>query len=195
MTTGKGWRPTFAISRAPRGFTLLELLILIVVFGLLLMMAVPALSLLAPRYMVRSTAKSMDSMMQNGRLMAYNTHKPVRLVVDCRPTRQRSASSTCTMRLYSANFNSDGELDLGGPNGAWSEIPQTMREVSNKVTVTRLEDPTNPNDLYWAVFLPTGKVKASHDPLRLKVAGVGVDVGERLVSLSLVTGRTTTKRP
>lgn len=182
------------------GFTLVEMLIVIAVMGFLLMMAVPSLTMLAPRYMLGSTAKSLDSLMQKARLTAHNSQKPIRMVVDCRDSRQPDGQTRCTMLLYSANFDNTGQLNLVVPPGPWSEIPQSRRHVSEKVliglpTPSPTVVPGNPADLYWAVFMPTGRVQTSHNPMRLLLrANVNSITSAVEVSLSQESGRVTVRR-
>lgn len=182
------------------GFTLVEMLIVIVVMGILLMMAVPTLQMLAPRYMLGSTAKSLDSLMQKARLTAHNTQKPIRMVVDCRPAKQPNPQISCTMLLYSANFDNTGKLNLTVPPGPWTEVPNSRRHVPGKVLIG-LPTPTptavdaSLTDVYWAVFMPTGKVQTSHNPMRLLITPKNNSFDGKVgVSLSQQSGRVTVRR-
>lgn len=204
QSQGPGWgsKLTTVAGRLPRGsaacrsgLTLIELLVVMGVIGILLLMAVPSLALLAPQYMVGSSARALDSMMQNARLMAGNTQKPIRVVLDCREASQTAGDgSVCTMRLYTANFTNAGELDMADP---WTELRMMHRLVSNKVAVTHatpaMVAADNPDKVYWAVFLPTGKASTSHNPLRLRfkvASGTGIT---REVGVSRVSGRVTVR--
>jgi hypothetical protein len=135
-------------------------------------------------------------MMQKARLMANNTQKPIRVAVDCRPASQTSGTTSCLMTMSSANFTTAGEIDT------WTEVSQTRREISNMVTVGLAT--TNPvpqavfspaiDGVYWAVFLPTGRVHASHDPMRLIFrARRYSEVIPRELSLNRYAGRVTVR--
>lgn len=182
------------------GFTLVEMLIVIVVMGILLMMTVPSLQMLAPRYMLNSTAKSLDSLIQKARLTAHNTQKPIRMVVDCRPANQPNPQTSCTMLLYSANFDDTGKLNLTVPPGPWTELPNSRRYVPNKVLIgLPTPAPTAVDaslvDVYWAVFMPTGKVQTSHNPMRLLLEPEVTALAPSLeVSVSQQSGRVTVRR-
>lgn len=182
------------------GFTLVEMLVVIVVMGILLMMAVPTLQMLAPRYMLGSTAKSLDSLMQKARLTAHNTQKPIRMVVDCRTAKQPNKQTSCTMLLYSANFDDTGKLNLTVPPGPWTELPNSRRFVPSKVLIgLPTPAPTAVDaslaDVYWAVFMPTGKVQASHNPMRLLIKPEMASINTSVeVSLSQQSGRVTVRR-
>lgn len=184
------------------GFSLMEMLVVTIVIGFLLMMAMPSLAALAPHYMVRSSAKSLESMLQKGRLLANNSQKPARVVVDCRAARQITDKSVCTIRLYVANFDKDGELAIaGGTSVPWSEVPESRREISRMVKVAPPTSPAptvvtnNPANVYWAVFLPTGRARTSHDPMRLVFSPTKGQAASIMVSLSQYSGRTTAGRP
>lgn len=200
---GRGSKSLAVAGRLPRGsvacrsgLTLLELLVVMGVISILLLMAVPSLALLAPRYMVGSSAKALDSMMQNARLMASNTQKPIRVVLDCRAASQTAGEgSVCTMRLYTANFTNTGELDMADP---WTELRIMHRLVSDKVAVTHALPATveadNPDRVYWAVFLPTGRASTSHNPLRLHFKTASGTGGiTREVGVSRFSGRVTVR--
>lgn len=180
----------------PGGFTLMEVLVVVAFIAILLMMAVPALTSLTPPYMVRSSANSLATMMQKARLMANNTQKPIRVAVDCRSASQRNDSTSCLLTMSSANFTTAGELDVTA--GAWAEVSQTRRGISNVVTVSLATDSPMPQaafspvigNVYWAVFLPTGRVHASHDPMRLIFSATNLNgVAPRELSLNRHTGR------
>lgn len=181
------------------GFSLMEMLVVTVVIGFLLMMAIPSLAALAPHYMVRSSAKSLESMLQRGRLLANNSQKPTRVVVDCRAARQITDKSVCTIRLYVANFNKSGELAVtGGTQGPWSEVAESRREISRMVAVASPSPAVaanSPANVYWAVFLPTGRARTSHDPMRLVFSPTRGRAAPIAVSLSQYSGRTTAGRP
>jgi len=184
------------------GFTLMETLIVVTFIALLLMMAVPSLVSLSPYYMVRSSAKGLESLLQRGRLLSYNSQKPTRVVVDCRANRQITGNSTCTMRMYLANFNADGELAVtGGASGPWVEVAESRREVPRAIGVAPPTAPAptvaagNPTDVYWAVFLPTGRARTSHDPMRLIFSPRKGKASPLEVGLSQYSGRATVRRP
>lgn len=175
------------------GFTAIEIMVVVAVIAILLIMAVPALSMLAPQYTLGSSAKAVDSMAQNARLLAGNTQKPTRLVVDCRAGSQTDPNSRCTMRLYTANFTDAGEIDLTTP---WTEVPMMRRDVSNRVTVTSAPATVvsgNPDNVYWVVFLPTGKASTSHDPMRLRFRVASGKSATVEVGISRHSGRVTTR--
>lgn len=212
LRPGRPARPGYRPAGSPAGFSLVELLIVITVLAVLVMMAVPALSVLAPHFMVRSSAESLESLMQRARLTAANTQKPIRLALDCRNSGQRDIRfSTCTMLLYSANFDSAGHLDVANASRPpWTEIAGTRREIQRRVTVSLADNSggrlapqpvyTELSDsggyVYWMVFLPTGRlidstgqILASHSPMRLVFKSRSGGVRPRELSLNFFTGR------
>lgn len=180
------------------GFSLMEVLVVLAVMAIILMMALPSLYVLAPNYMVRSSAQGLAALMQRARLTANNTQKPTRVVLDCRADSQIIGTSSCLMMMFSANFDNTGELDARDP---WRLAPDSRRVVDRRVRVgiPNVSGDTRPtpspvyeniDGVYWAVFLPTGRVFISHDPMRLRFTARndGI-VGQREVSLNPFSGR------
>ena len=166
------------------GLSLVEVLVVVFIIGILLMIAVPALSSLVPGYQVQSSARGVANMAQQARLTAGNTQKPARLVLDC-----SGSNLPCQARLYVAVFNMDGDLD------GWTELINHRRDLPRSVTIA----PGNgtkavyesPAKIYWAVFLPSSRVESSHDPMRLSFAS---KAGDYQVSVSNITGRVSVKK-
>lgn len=198
---GRNLRASGRRPGCPSGFTLLEVLIVVTFIAIILMMAIPSLYVLAPNYMVRSSAAGLEMLMQKARLTANNTQKPMRVVVDCRSASQLSNTSSCLMAMYSPKLNNLGELD---PSEPWIVVLDSRREVNRKVRVgipNISGDPrptpapvyTNIADVYWAVFMPTGRVHVSHDPMRLSFSSTESRTDAREVSLNKYSGRATVR--
>ena len=141
------------------GFTFLEFVLVLGIIAILAAMAVPALMTIVPQAQLRGAARSTANLLQQARLLADNSQKPARLSLDCRP------SGRCQARLDTALFLPDGSLRN------WAEVPGTKREFGHTVRLAADAGSApvsgSPSDLYWAVFMPTGQMRASHDPLRL----------------------------
>lgn len=151
-------RKTFEKNSPRSGFSLVELLAVVVIFSLLVMMAAPSLVSIIPGFQLRRAAKSTSSLLLLARMTASNTQKPARAVVDCRTT-----TDPCRASIYTAVFNKDGELTK------WTEMPNSIRILGDRITVNSAGTAvsSNPANLYWAVFMPSGKMKGSHDPMEL----------------------------
>lgn len=150
----------------PEGFTLLELLAAVVIMAIVMAVAMMAFSSTVPAYQLRSSAKSLLSVLQSARLQANNVQKPVRVAIDCRDHASSSSpAKPCTVKTYVATFKNTGILD------SWRELPMTGRQISGVIDIESGSDssPVKDNDanLFWAVFLPTGRVLASHQPFHL----------------------------
>lgn len=183
------------------GFSLIELFVVVTFIAIVVMMAIPSLYLLAPNYMVRSSSSGWAMLMQRARLAANNTQKPTRVVMDCRAASQTSGRSSCLMFMSSANYDSAGDLDSTEP---WKMVRDSRREVDKKVKVAIPNKPGDPRavpspvyeniaDLYWAVFMPTGRAHVSHDPMRLRFSAAHGDIRPREVSLNPYSGRATVR--
>jgi len=153
-----------------RGFGLIEMLLVLSLIAILAAMAVPAFLTIVPTAQLRGSARSVVSLIQRARLLAENTQKPVRVALDCRET--AASSPQCVARLYSAVFKPDGALD------SWAEVDMASRALAPRVRLaadlTSTAVAGNPDDLFWAVFLPSGQMRGSHDPLRLVFSRPGV---------------------
>ena len=155
-----------------RGLSLMELLVVVAVAAILAAVAVPALMSIVPTSQLRGSARSVVSLMQQARLLAENTQKPARVVLDCRAP---AGAPRCEARLYSAVFNPDATLNR------WAQVPGAARTLAPRVTAAPRAGsvrtgftpgaPANPDGLFWAVFMPSGRLRqpagASHDPFRL----------------------------
>ena len=153
----------------------MEFIIVLAIVAILAIMAVPALMTIVPSAQLRASARGVAGLMQQGRTLAENSHKPARVVLaDCRGA---SAPHPCTSRglemgvfnayLEAAVFNADGTFDEWVPAGV-----ESRRSLSRGVVaaVAPTDPPHtmvagNPNGVLWAVFMPSGELWASHsDP-------------------------------
>lgn len=174
------------------GFSLVELLIVIVILVIFLAIAVLTSSSTVANYQARSGSRGLMSMMQQARLYASNAQKPIRAVVDCRRQVASNRNEPCVARLYVAQFTTAGVLD------SWLEVNGTRRNISANVDVKTSSSKVHggsPDDLFWAVFLPSGQVRSSHDPFRLAFYTPNLNTATHWeVSVSAITGRATLRR-
>jgi prepilin-type N-terminal cleavage/methylation domain-containing protein len=181
------------------GFSLMEMLVVIAVLSLLMMMAVPALFTMIPRYQVQSSARGVAEMMQAARLHANNSQKPVRLVVNCK-------TSPCVAEYSTGVYNTAGQLDPAytnsrGVQAPWEEVTGSRRTLPPRIRIAPAEasptiEPGSPANVYWAVFQPSGKAATSHNPMRLAVSSGSAFMGnyQYRVSLSNITSRVRLER-
>lgn len=169
------------------GFSLIELLTAIVIFAILVMIAAPALFSIIPSFQLRRAASATSGLMSLGRTTAFNTKKPIRAVVNC-----RLADEPCRLSLFAAVFDDSGALD------SWEEIGNSIRAFADGVEVSAQTPNTmvnnNPANVYWAVFLPTGKVIASHSPFTLVLDTNGYNSGTWNISVNLSNGHASAQR-
>ncbi|MDL2260482.1 prepilin-type N-terminal cleavage/methylation domain-containing protein [Deltaproteobacteria bacterium OttesenSCG-928-K17] len=180
--------------RAPgraSGFSLIELLVVLGVLAVLALLASPALTSLVPRYHLRSAARSAEALMQQARMTAVNAGRPARMVVDCRD-RGGNADKPCTMSIYMAVFKDNGDLDK------WVTLPGTSRTLPLTVSIAPLAGANktagSADHLYWNVFMPAGYVKASHDPIGVKLSSTSTSIGAWNLAVSRSSGRSTLTR-
>lgn len=169
--------------RPAPGFSLVEMLAVIVIFAILAMIAAPAIFSIIPSFQLRRAASATSGLMNLGRVTAYNTKKPARAVINC-----RLSNEPCRLSLYTAVFDVNGALD------SWAEIGNSIRALTNNIEVSAQTPNTmisgNPANVYWAVFLPTGEVIASHRPFTMILDTQGFNTGPWEVSVDLSSGHT-----
>lgn len=172
------------------GFTLLELLTVVVIFAVLAMLAFPSIVSVVPGFQLRQSARTLSSFMYLARMNAVNTQKPIRASVDCRP---RSVNEPCRLQMYSAVFNSSGELI------EWKEMPGGIRLLGSNISVNMNASSVpysgyNTDNLYWAIFMPTGKVISSQQPFNVALKADGVSFDPYEIALNRNTGHVTLTR-
>ena len=180
-------------SQGRPGFSLLEMLVVIVVLAVLTAIAVPAMMDITPFTRARTSTTMMASLMQQARLKAANSQKPVRAVVDCRAHKAKTIpDQPCSMRLDMAVFKPDGTFS------EWQNVPGSGRSASIPVDVAEAAGVTpvsgNPSDVYWAVFYPSSVVSASHEPFQLTVQYRQRKDTSWSFSLNKLSGRVTTAK-
>jgi len=173
---------------ARQGFSLLEMLAVVAIIAIIAMIAVPSLWSRAPYTSVRTSVSGITTSMQQARLKAANSQKPVRVVVNCSGHVDRD-DPPCTLRLDIAVFKADGSFD------SWEFVNGSFRELSSAVSVSAVSGSTavsgNPNRIFWAVFFPSSTVSASHDPFAVQVRSDVEPAALRELTLNRLTGRVT----
>ena len=127
---------------AERGFSLIELLIVIGLLGLVVLVGMPALDDWLERYRVRTAAQNLAADMQLQRMRAVSRNRQFRIAFD-------ALNSEYTL------FESDG-------GGGWTQIEVVPNSLPQGVTFTStLGDPIQlsfAGDADVAVFHPDGSV-------------------------------------
>jgi prepilin-type N-terminal cleavage/methylation domain-containing protein len=177
------------------GITLVEILAVVAVIGILAAVAVPNLARMAPYAELRNETRYLATAMREARLKAANSHKPVRVVLDC----SRRDSPVCTLRSYAAIFEDDPDAPAeSGRFRGWAAMPSenAVHELAASVTVLPNADlnqglgakVTTDQNIFWAVFLPEGRMLGSHAPFRLLLASEG-NTRRRVLEVNGATGR------
>ncbi len=174
-----------------KGMSLIELMVVIGIIAVLALMAVPALAQIRPYAELRSDSRFVATAMRQARLKAANSHKPVRVVVDCS---MRRPEQVCVMQTYMSVF-SDGTG--GRPLGEFREwtaasaAPHFFAESVGIQNNGKLNpDVDTGEDIFWAVFLPSSRMIGSHAPFQLTLAS-NRNGAARTVTVDGVTGRVT----
>ena len=194
-----------------KGFSLIEMIIVVAVIAVLAAIAVMAFDKLIPSFELRTSARSAVSLMQQARLLAANTQKPIRAVIDCRPRENAPPGKVvpCMAVLYMAQFdpNNNGELmkwvKVNGDGvviGAPYDADAVNRYMGSSVNIdvstsggAPVRPAGSPNHLFWAVFFPSGRLAVSHSPMRLEFTSKTIE-NTWEVFLSETAGRTTLRK-
>jgi prepilin-type N-terminal cleavage/methylation domain-containing protein len=177
--------------QAGSGFTLIEFIIVAAIISILALIAAPFLISLVPRAELRNAAGDAATAMRQARLKAADSQKPSRVVLDCRD-HSLNRAKPCQARLDIAVFDKTGQLDR------WVEVDGSRLELAVTVGVLAAAGSTavakNPDHVFWAVFLPSSQVLASHDPFNLVFSSDKLPSTWRL-SVNKHSGRATLLNP
>ncbi|MDR1296132.1 MAG: prepilin-type N-terminal cleavage/methylation domain-containing protein [Deltaproteobacteria bacterium] len=93
--------------RHRRGFTAVELIVVVSIIGVLLLIALPTYMSIVPRGELRADAEAFRDVMKMGRSSAANYQRPVRILIDCRET-ITDAIGSCRIVAQVAVYNAAG---------------------------------------------------------------------------------------
>jgi prepilin-type N-terminal cleavage/methylation domain-containing protein len=165
--------------RSPHGFTLTELLVAIALGGLLLLIAVPALSGVMHRSYLDAATRHLVGEVNRARSRAVTTGWEYRVVgFDSSATANRNRFRTLARRTTTTAWPADDAaqtLTAAQYAGPWIDIPSQHRGVSLDCDGTRFE----------VTFDSRGtaaNVDASFNPVRL----VGHEGDDKVVEVSVV---------
>ncbi|MDR2725800.1 MAG: prepilin-type N-terminal cleavage/methylation domain-containing protein [Candidatus Adiutrix sp.] len=179
---------------ALRGFSLLEAIVVVAIIAILAMLAVPNLMAIVPKAQMRGAARGTANLLQQARAMAGNIQKPSRLSLDCRQTTGGTvAAGPCLAQMHTAVFNTDGNFR------EWVEVPFSRRDLGRTVRVAPgagavvipVPGGGHPSNLFWAVFMPNGQMRASHEPWRLVFSSTNSRVAPWELVVNKDSGRPT----
>jgi prepilin-type N-terminal cleavage/methylation domain-containing protein len=151
--------------RSAAGFSLMELLTVIIIIGLLASVSYPLLRAYKPNLTARGGARQLETLLNQARLRAASLKKPVRAVINC--TRPDGFKS-CFLDLQTAVYTNENVT-------GWSREPKERRVLDSSLTVTKKsasaphDGQVTVRDIYWVIFLPAGQVYSDPKPLELFV--------------------------
>jgi prepilin-type N-terminal cleavage/methylation domain-containing protein len=129
----KGSMPSFKA-----GFTIIEILVVIIIIGVLMAIAVPTYLSIVPRGELRTDARSVMNLMQRARMSASNFQRPIRVLIDCtnatRGTSFGSYDKPCRIAAQVAVFNSAGAIK------SWSPLTISDAELHKSTNITYLSN-------------------------------------------------------
>jgi len=159
-----------AFNSRQTGFTLTEALIVVAIIAIVATMGLPLLARLAPVQRLKSEAENMAAFMQEARVKAASTQRPIRVGLRC-PDRETS-EEPCRLKMQTAEYTDQGEIHDWMPNNPDHYAHQLARQVfaiPAKTGDDKGDDSggLTPLGWVWIIFMPNGKTLSSPQPFEL----------------------------
>jgi prepilin-type N-terminal cleavage/methylation domain len=169
------------------GFSMVELMVVVIVIAVLAMMAIPATMSIVPYARVRMEAQNAAAIMRQARLKAANTQRPTRVVLECFD-HVGNANAPCIFSMQTATYT-EGVLT------GWDDVPvggmDMVYIVSPAVTAKAATGNTSAS-VFWVVFMPSSRAFASHVPYEIDFTPTRAAAhGQWKLSVNSSSGRTT----
>ncbi|MDR2387748.1 MAG: prepilin-type N-terminal cleavage/methylation domain-containing protein [Deltaproteobacteria bacterium] len=112
------------------GFSLLELLVIVVILGIIVLIAVPSYKNFVPQSEVRADANAVRQLFQKARLSASAIQRPVRVLLDCTEETIKSGANPCRLEAQVPIFNSNGTIK------SWNKLPGAQVNLHKGTEIT-----------------------------------------------------------
>ncbi|MDR2200062.1 MAG: prepilin-type N-terminal cleavage/methylation domain-containing protein [Deltaproteobacteria bacterium] len=173
-----------------KGFTLLELIVVISILGILAVVAYPAMSRFVPNQKVSNEAKRVESFLQKARVNASTKQRPIRVVINC-------VASPCWIESQKAVYNG-ASVDSWTPEGDRRYF-NTMVSLVNSTTTGGRDGAREVPGVRYAIYMPDGRVYSDPRPFDIFLFSNQVDSAVNpkegwRISVTKDSGRVATKR-
>ncbi|MDR1577392.1 MAG: prepilin-type N-terminal cleavage/methylation domain-containing protein [Deltaproteobacteria bacterium] len=149
--------------KSQAGFSLMELLTIIIIMGVLVAISYPLMSSRAPDLASKSGARELETLLKKARIRAANQNRPLRVVINCA---RQGGVDQCFLDLQSAVVKDAGVTDWARIPGDHQLLDHALSIVKNK-TSDQHDGKLSIQDIYWIIFLPSGRVFSDPKPLEL----------------------------
>jgi prepilin-type N-terminal cleavage/methylation domain-containing protein len=96
--------------RSKPGFSLIELIVIVAIFGIIALIALPSYRNFVPRSETRTDANAVRQLFEKARLSASALQRPVRVLLDCTEDTRLNGSNPCRLEAQVPIFNSNGTI-------------------------------------------------------------------------------------
>ena len=132
---------------ASRGFSLVEMIVVIVIVAILISIIVPTYMSVVPRGEIKSDANTVMALLQRARSAASNYQRPIRVLIDCTPATRATSKDPCRLEAQVSIFDENGVIK------DWKRLPVSDTKIHPATIVTYLRpervNRTRPNFVYY----------------------------------------------
>jgi prepilin-type N-terminal cleavage/methylation domain-containing protein len=133
------------------GFSMVEMLVVILIMSVLLAIVVPTYMSVVPRSEIKSDASTVMNLLQRARMAASNYQRPIRVLIDCTDATRGGGKEPCRLEAQISLFDQNGMIK------EWKRLQVSNTSLHSATLITYLRPErislTKPNfSSYRALF-------------------------------------------